>query len=132
MLNILIVEDMEERIDAYRKYFKNHCITVARSYDQAIRWLGKEEFDLIQLDHDLAEEHYNDMSLAHTYDKTGHSVAKWMVENGSNKDASVVVHSWNLVGAENIYQTLMADDRDVIKLPFGQERGVDGSKEFFD
>ena len=67
-------------------------ITVARTYDEAIQYLG-DEYDIISLDHDLSEE------------KTGYDIAKYIVEN-QIKVGSITVHSANPVGRFNINQLL--------------------------
>lgn len=67
-------------------------ITIARTYDEAIQYLG-DEYDVISLDHDLAE------------DKTGYDIAKYIVEN-QLKIGKVAIHSANSVGRDNIKQLL--------------------------
>ena len=67
-------------------------ITVARTYDEAIQYLG-DEYDVISLDHDLAE------------DKTGYDIAKYIVEHQIPL-VGFRIHSANPVGKFNIQQLL--------------------------
>ena len=88
-MKVLYVDD----IRFPEKWHKNEDeITVARTYDEAIQYLG-DEYDVISLDHDLGEE------------KTGYDIAKYIVEN-QLKIGKVAIHSANPVGRDNIKQLL--------------------------
>ena len=88
-MKVLYVDDIR-----FPEYFHQIGveITVARTYDEAIQYLG-DEYDVISLDHDLGE------------DKTGYDIAKYIVENQIQLNG-FRVHSANPVGRFNIVQLL--------------------------
>jgi CheY-like chemotaxis protein len=101
MKSIFILEDMDERIDAYRKKFPTDTLTVARTAKEAIEILEKNlNFDLICLDHDLGLRAFVDSND----ENTGYQVAKFL----SMKYVScpIIIHSLNPVGAKNMQMCL--------------------------
>jgi len=98
-MNILILDDMEERHDAFREKFKNiECniihVTTAK---ECIEALKNNTFDLICLDHDLGGK------------ETGHEVSKWIADNKNTHPmdkTKIIIHSYNPVGAIYIFQEL--------------------------
>lgn len=89
MKTYLFIDDL--RIPAPRP---NYQMYVARNYNEAIRALNQQEFDLISFDHDLGEE------------KTGYDIAKYIVENNIQIREGFKVHSANPVGVANIIQLM--------------------------
>ena len=89
IMKVLYIDDIR-----FPEYFHQIGaeITVARTYDEAIQYLG-DEYDVISLDHDLGEE------------KTGYDIAKYIVENQIDI-GSFKIHSMNVVGRKNIYELL--------------------------
>ena len=85
----LFIDDL--RIPAPRPDYQMY---VARNYNEAIRALNQQEFDLISFDHDLGEE------------KTGYDIAKYIVENNIKIKEGFKIHSANPVGVLNISQLL--------------------------
>ncbi|MDF1877812.1 hypothetical protein JHD47_08290 [Sulfurimonas sp. SAG-AH-194-L11] len=82
---------------------------VVRSYDEAIEIIQKHGIpEFISFDHDLGVDEEG------TLLKTGHDLAKWIVENDLNatynlpSDFSFKVHSQNPVGKENIISLLQS------------------------
>jgi hypothetical protein len=64
--------------------------------------------DVISLDHDLGDKHYED---DYSDGKTGHDFAKWLIEYDMDtdtmpKDLKFTVHSKNPIGKQNIQQLL--------------------------
>jgi hypothetical protein len=94
---------------------------IVRSYDEFVSYITKNGLpDFISFDHDLADDHYNDLfsdenwvkddsDIVLKYDeykeKTGFECAKWLVDfcldNGS-QIPNTIVHSANPVGKKNI------------------------------
>lgn len=90
MKEILFVDDV--RFPNAWKEVVNE-VTIARTYEQALKNLAVFKFNIIDLDHDLGEE------------KTGYDVAKFMIENNVQCD-KVYIHSANPVGVFNMKQLL--------------------------
>ncbi len=106
-------------------YFENNW-NIVRNYTQFCRWIEENGIpDFISFDHDLADDHYNDLfsdenwkkndsDIILKYDeykeKTGYECAKWLVdyclENGT-KLPDYQVHSANPVGKKNIESYLL-------------------------
>ena len=84
----LFIDDL--RIPAPRPGYQ---LYVARTYDEAIRALEQQEFDLISFDHDLGEE------------KTGYDIAKYIVDRCLNDNLKLPLfasQSANPIGRNNI------------------------------
>ena len=114
-IEILYLDDMAVRhekfeTDALRVAYQlgiNIEITHVWTSDEAISVLSnqKKSFDVISLDHDLRDEHYEDLEAAAESGKgTGFEVAKFLSENPEKvgHHTFVLIHSWNIVGAENM------------------------------
>jgi len=130
MINILILEDSEERIIFLKKKLSHFGLTEkvniiwkTQVNDFEI-WMNENKNnppDMIVLDHDLDYDHY--VCSGHpSYGKTTYSVYK----NGSDaakkiewKDVPVIIWSMNPVGADNIHLILEKKDIKSVKLLFG-------------
>ena len=77
--------------------------TLARNYDEAIKFLATGRVTEASLDHDLAPEHYMDEP---TSEKTGYDVVCWMEENNVWPVDGVSVHSMNPAGAWRMRQVI--------------------------
>lgn len=90
---------------------------IVRNYDEFCEAIKSNDFELISLDHDLADEHYRDSMYdpdehySSYYDdgtfteKTGYDCARWLVEHCMNEDKGLpefLVHSMNPIGKKNI------------------------------
>ncbi|NUN93380.1 MAG: response regulator [Verrucomicrobiae bacterium] len=93
-MRILIVEDSETRLAFFRRQCDGHELAVADTAQGAIELLGKTEFDLVFLDHDLAEPI-----------GTGRDVALHLRTSGRLK-TPVIIHSMNLGAAEAMVRLL--------------------------
>ena len=94
-------------IDDIRNPDPHDNFIVVRSYDDAIHWMRTNGCpDYISFDHDLGlPTRKGDQVI----EKSGHEVAKWMVEQDLNAKSKFIpehfqftVHSANTVGADNI------------------------------
>jgi DNA-binding LacI/PurR family transcriptional regulator len=84
---------------------------------QAIRWLAEREYTMILLDHDLTDEHY--FSDEPDDEHTGYAVAAWLAAHPNNqRDALIVIHSLNYVGAQRMLDILHDAGRDAEHVPF--------------
>lgn len=75
--------------------------TIARSYDEVMMYLRTREVNILSLDHDLGENENNEEL------KTGYDVVKSFCEEGLYVE-KIYIHTDNVVGRENMYQTLLA------------------------
>lgn len=119
-MRILILEDSDERNDWFRKKFIGKVVDFAYTAEQANKLLDKNVYDVILLDHDLAEEHYVAMHSVIDIDLigTGVDTAKYMAENKCSPKAQVIIHSLNTVGSQNIFDVLHNAGYNVAKIPY--------------
>ncbi|HYE65881.1 MAG TPA: cyclic-phosphate processing receiver domain-containing protein [Pyrinomonadaceae bacterium] len=114
---ILIVEDDEARCAWFRQKFTGREQDVTCDVRQAVEWLAERDYALILLDHDLADEHY----LSETLDdeRTGYAVAAWLARHPDRqRDATILIHSLNYVGADRMLKALHDAGRDAEHVPF--------------
>ena len=91
------------------RYIQNIWFIV-RSYDQFVSIIKEEGIPkIVSFDHDLADFHYkcqNDIKYDEMEEKTGYHCARWLInyciDNKLNLPKTVLIHSMNNVGAENI------------------------------
>lgn len=105
MKKILVLEDDQERIRQFKERFsERNCEAVfVETADDCIEQLSTVEYDIVFLDHDLGGEQWVD--IAHT--NTGSEVARfWHQKENMNKEAIVVIHSYNNYGAEYMQKTI--------------------------
>ena len=114
---ILIVEDDVTRCAWFNERFDGLILDVTCNVAQAIAWLSERDYFMILLDHDLMEEHY----LSDTFDdeRTGYAVAAWLAEHpDSQRDATILIHSLNYIGAGRMLDALHNAGRDAEHVPF--------------
>jgi CheY-like chemotaxis protein len=99
---VLVLEDSPERI----AWFKQHLPDaryVATVTDAILAMASDKHYDVLFLDHDLGGTN------SHGYNETGpgcgEDVARHILDSGYVAD-SVVIHSWNPVGAANMARHL--------------------------
>lgn len=105
-MKVLLVEDEIER----REWFRQKCLDIdmTDSVDEAIRWLGENEYDILFLDHDLRDN-----------DRPGWLVAKHLIANPTlQPKMKTIVHSMNSVSAKKIYERLLEAGREVWQIPY--------------
>lgn len=109
-MNIFILEDNEERIKIFNKYFIDHNIFTANSVNSAKEVIKKnKKWDVIFLDHDLGGQIY-----VNSYEEnTGYRFAQYIKEN-KIKYNQLIIHSMNIAGANNIKSIL----KDGLIVPF--------------
>jgi len=97
-MKVLFLDDSIDRVKKFKQLVINHSITHVVTAEEAIKSLDKEAFDVIMLDHDLAEEHYNNPN--HNLKGTGKDVAIHLAKNAEKfEDALILVHSLNEPGS---------------------------------
>lgn len=114
---VLVVEDDESRCAWFRERLRGRRLDVTCDVQTAVRWLAERDYAAVLLDHDLAEEHY--FSNEPDDERTGYAVARWLAEHPtSQRDALIVIHSLNYVGASRMLEVLRAAGRDAEHIPF--------------
>lgn len=114
MMRILIVEDSQERIDAFRQILKGE-IVVTGSANAAIDLLSRGGFDVLFLDYDLGERK-----------DTGGKVARWL-EVHPQPGLRIIIHSLNPVGAERMARILPKAERRPFVFPDIPQPQTDGT-----
>ena len=98
---ILVLDDNETRLKAFRqKLIGNEVVTVMTASD-AIEQLKGSSFEAVCLDHDLGDQH-----MVPSGKGTGYEVARWLQEHTEKQPASIIIHSFNPVGAQNMASIL--------------------------
>lgn len=114
---VLIVEDDESRCDWFRARLAGSTLDVTCDVKTAIRWLSERDYSTLLLDHDLADEHY--FTDEPDDERTGYAVALWLAENPTaQRDALIIIHSLNYVGAQRMLALLRDAGRDAEHIPF--------------
>jgi len=115
-MRILFLDDMLDRHQAFRRNRIGHDITHVETAPEAIAVLKRSEpFDIVQLDHDLAEEHYLKASEGLSEERregeaeylcgTGMDVVDFICTMPKEKRPKlVIIHSWNLRWKEMYYR----------------------------
>lgn len=115
-MRILILEDDRDRVRKFKALFYEHEVHVTRFPEQANQWLEEMEFDVITLDHDLAEEMQGFDNNFET--GTGLEVANYLGNNlHLSPKAEIYVHSLNGGGARRMISA-MKQRGDVPHVPF--------------
>ena len=110
MKNILILEDNEFRINAFKKQFIGNPPVFVKTAKDAIEQLNKGNWDVLFLDHDLGDEVY----VAPEEENTGSGVARWLEKHKDKIPRLVIIHSLNPTGQEYIKAIL----KEAIIMPF--------------
>lgn len=108
----LIVEDSHERMKKFKQFLIGYTYLWCETSEEAIEALIQNNFRIIFLDHDLREEHY-----AGSFGKgTGQEVADF-IGNKNILCESVIIHSLNPVGSENMRKSLEKANKPVCCIP---------------
>ena len=109
-MKILIIDDAVERhimlAQDYHEEYPEAVLHSAFCFDDAVKFLAKNEYDFISFDHDLTD--FKQVQ-GKTVEFTGASIARHMAEAGM-KCPRVRVHSSNPAGAMNIVSIIQSGD----------------------
>jgi CheY-like chemotaxis protein len=100
-MKVLILEDSPERIKVFKQKLSDHDLYFfddVKEAKRAVEIIGG--FDFFFIDHDLD----NKVFVNSHEQNTGYQFAKFLAEKGIVKDT--VIHSMNVVGAQNIKAVL--------------------------
>ena len=117
-MRVFVLEDSVSRIVCFKEIFWDYPRTQLEIVDNVIsaKELFKGNYDLILLDHDLTDEHYEDKTITVG---TGSEFAFWLAETQTPEQGPVLIHSFNPDGAQRMFKTLEEACWTVIKFPFG-------------
>jgi len=102
-MKIFILDDRQERHDAYKKKFKGCDITSTYTAEEAISVLSTNlEWNYILLDHDLGGEIFVDTKEYNT----GTTVAKFLSDKPIK--GHIIIHSLNFPAAQHMLDYLPA------------------------
>jgi CheY-like chemotaxis protein len=110
-MNILILEDNEERIKWFGKVYYNQTLHISKDIKFAMKLAKQTEFDVIFLDHDLCEENLTSLN-------NGYEFVKQLVESGLQKQAVIYIHSMNPTGANIMLNLLKSQCYEAQWIPF--------------
>lgn len=79
--------------------------TGARNIDEVIKLIKNNTVHLLSLDHDLGVDDKGNIL------PTGYDFVKYICDNGLRPANKIYIHTDNVVGRENMYQTLLAAQR---------------------
>jgi DNA-binding NarL/FixJ family response regulator len=106
-MKVLILEDAEERIAQFKKNMGDGNLLVFTDRPkEAIDLLKEGKWDVLFLDHDLSGKFFVPSGK-----DTGYEVATFLEANEEFKPGTIVVHSMNPVGANNIMAALKTAKR---------------------
>jgi hypothetical protein len=104
---MLFLDDNTKRIDsARRQYADKYDLTVVTNAKECLRYLCRQQWDILSLDHDLGGDDFQDPD-----EKSGMEVVRYML--GWMKQYSkpeVWVHSSNLFAANSMIDSLRGAD----------------------
>jgi len=101
---------------------------LAKTVDEAISIIENNNVHFLSIDHDLGEDNEGNL-LA-----TGYDLVKYVCEKGLRPANKIFLHTDNVVGRENMYQTLLAaqkrgfiaQDIEIYQYPFIENKYSEG------
>jgi CheY-like chemotaxis protein len=109
-MRVLILEDDLERRKLFSRALRGvSIIMMVDCPDMCIDLLGKSQWDVLFLDHDLGGKAYTPSD-----DSSGYKVAEWLAGNPNHMPGKVFIHTMNGAGADNMARALP----DAIRAPF--------------
>jgi CheY-like chemotaxis protein len=101
-MKILFLEDDENRIAKARQRLIGHNVVFAKTAKEAIDALGKHQFTIASLDHDLGGE-----QMVASNELSGYAVAEFIAEmDPESRPLVCIVHSYNPTGADRMMACL--------------------------
>jgi CheY-like chemotaxis protein len=96
-MRVLILDDDEVRLKAFRQKLIGTEVVTVMTASEAIEKLNGSAYTAVCLDHDLGKEH-----MVASGKNTGYEVAQWLQQHPEKQPGTIVVHSFNPVGAQNM------------------------------
>ena len=115
-MKVFILEDDARRMKTFRRKLHRHTIYHADNVADAKKILEETEgIEVLLLDHDLD----NSIYVPSNHDNTGYQLAKYIRDSGKQY-IQIIIHSMNIVGAQNMRDTLMEVTPNLRVIPFPQ------------
>ena len=112
-MKIFFLDDDKERHRRFMQSRIGQDITQAWNYEEAVKLLSEQVFDIAYLDHDLSFEAA--AGIAPSDEKTGTDVADFIA---AMRPKSVIVHSFNPYGAKRIESIIVRSGIPCRCIPF--------------
>lgn len=115
---VFLLDDDRRRHRWFEKRFSGDDLDIAETVEEAKKFLSKENYDAIFLDHDLLPAHYE--SNDHDdYANTGLAIAEFLNERAElQRAATIIVHTRNADAAIPMVQKLRESGRNVEYVAF--------------
>ena len=113
-MRILILEDNQERIEWFKKVYKNHELIIFSKVIKAQLAVAYGEIDVFFLDHDLEPNNLEGIDKCNT----GYDFVKWIVSQNYQKRAIYYIHSMNPTGANAMLNLLKRHGYEALWTPF--------------
>lgn len=122
-INILFLDDMQERTHLFAHYFmsrrnlftekgKDFDLRAVETAEDALSALKEKHWDVVCLDHDLGGKVFVESGKG-----TGFEVAEWIGGQSEYSGQTIIIHSWNIDGAKAMASKLL----NYAQIPFGGE-----------
>jgi len=104
-MRVFVLDDDEERLKWFKRYFSKDQVDTALDVPSAIEMLDANDYDAVFLDHDLLPEHYG--AKDHDDEHSGYAVAHALAQEAKRqRSATIIVHSLNPDGALRMTELL--------------------------
>ena len=115
MIQILILEDNDFRIDQFKQNFTNGHLIFTKTAKECINYLQTHDpVDVICLDHDLGGQ-----QMVESGKETGYEVAEWLTNNIDKLPKhTIYIHSLNPVGTKRMFNLLYDNNITSTVVPF--------------
>jgi CheY-like chemotaxis protein len=113
-MTILILEDNLERIEFFKRIYKNHTYFITADIYEAYHIAENTELDILFLDHDLEKENFKAISAG----RTGYDFCKSLIEGKLQRQSIIYVHSMNPVGGQAMVNLLKDNNYEAQWVPF--------------
>lgn len=110
-MKILVLEDSSERNKYFSRVFLNQELIITNNINSFTELISQLKFQVIFLDHDLGG---HQMVESSNYN-TGFTATKLINESKQNDKSLIVIHSFNNIGAKNMYDNLINHEGQVIR-----------------
>lgn len=114
---VLFLDDVRGAFDSAESFIRSFVgyslIDIAKTAEEAIAALSKNNYHVVFLDHDLGGEAFVDSDRK----DTGMEVVRYLEKNKTDV-SQIVVHSWNIVAAKEMVRRLRLAGYSVMYQPF--------------
>lgn len=113
-MKIFILENNITKVSRFLSLFSGNKIDICMDAQNAINALYNTQYDIMFLNHDLGDK----VMIDSFKDNNGYTVAKEL-HNTLNVYTPVIIHSYNILGSNNMFEEITKFNSNVEKIPFG-------------